>query len=388
MSDKRDPVISGVGQSEVGKFVDRSGLQLTIDAIREALDDAGLTIADIDGIATWPGRLALSLEMGPVATDEVINALGMNVKWYNGAYETPAQFSAIGEAVAAVRMGWARHVICFRTVMQGSQRKKPEEYPSAPSKVVMSPMDYMMPYHAYSAAIWVAQATSRHFHDYGTTREQLAQIAINARRNGAINPRAIFREAITMDDYFAARMISSPLCLFDCDTLSDASTVVIVSAAEAAKDLKSVPIRIDTVASALPGRYTWDQDVELACYPTARRLWELSDFTVSDLDMGQLYDGFSPLTMFWIEALGLCPIGEGGKYIEGGHRIARDGEFPINTNGGQIAAGRTHAFGYVREAVLQMRGTAGPTQVDRDIKLVATGAGGGPLSMAMLLARD
>jgi len=388
MSDKSDPVISGVGQSAVGKFIDRSGLQLTLDAIADALDDAGLTVADIDGLASWPGRMHLSLEMGPVSTDDVINALGLSLNWYNGSGETPAQYGAIAEAVAAVKMGWARHVVCFRTVMQGSQRKKPEEYPSARSPVVMSPMDHIMPYHAYSAAIWTAQATSRHFHQYGTTREQMAQIAINARRNGAINPRAIYREPITMDDYMSARMISSPLCLFDCDTLTDASTVIIVSAADAAKDLKSRPIRIDTIAAATPGRFTWDQDVELACYPTARRMWELSDYTVGDLDMGQIYDGFSPLTMFWIEAIGMCPMGEVGHYLEGGHRIARDGEFPINTNGGQIAAGRTHAFGYVREAVLQMRGTAGPTQVDRDINLVFTGAGGGPLSMAMLLAKD
>jgi len=388
MSNKSDPVISGVGQSAVGKFVDRSPLLLTIDAIKEALDDAGLTLADIDGVSTWPGRVETMLEMAPVGCDDVIEALRLNVTWYNGAYETAAQYSAIGDAVAAVRAGWARHVIAFRTISQGSARKKPEEFPSVHPKGITGVMANTLPYHAYSAANWVAQYASRHFHDYGTTREQLGQIAINARRNGALNPKAIFREPITMDDYLAARMISSPLCLYDCDTLSDASTVVIVSAADTARDLRNIPIRIDAVAQALPGRYTWDQPVEPACYPTARRLWELSDYSIKDVDIGQLYDGFSFLTLQWIEALGLCPIGEGGRYLEGGHRIARDGEFPINTNGGQIAAGRTHAFGYVREAVRQLRGQAGETQVDRDMKVCVTGAGGGPLSMAMLLARD
>lgn len=388
MSSKSDPVISGVGQSAVGKFIDRPPLLLTIDAIREALDDAGLTVADIDGVSTWPGRVETMLGMAPVGCDEIIDALGLKATWYNGANETAAQFSAIGEAVAAVRMGWARHVIAFRTVCQGAERHKPEEFPSVQPNGIAGMMQNMLPFHAYSAVNWVAQFASRHFHDYGTTREQLAQVAINARRNGALNPKAIFREEITMEDYLSARMISSPLCLYDCDTLSDASTVVIVSAADTAKDLKNIPIRIDTVAQSLPGRYSWDQPFEPACYPTARRLWEMSDFSVKDLDMGQLYDGFSFLTLQWIEALGLCPVGEGGRYLEGGHRIARDGEFPINTNGGQIAAGRTHAFGYVREAVRQMRGQAGETQVDRDIRLVATGAGGGPLSIAMLLARD
>lgn len=388
MSDKNDPVISGVGQSAVGRYVDRLPLLMTIDAIKEALDNAGLTVADIDGLATWPGRMETSLDMGPVGCDEVINALGLNVRWYNGAYETPAQYSAIAEAVAAVRSGWARHVVVFRTLCQGAVRHRPQDFPSVHPKRMSGVMAGMMSYHAYSAANWVAQFASRHFHEYGTTREQLAQIAINARRNGAINPKAVFREAITMDDYMSARMISSPLCLYDCDTMTDASTVIIVSAADTAKDLKSIPIRIDTMACALPGRYTWDQDVEPACYPTARRLWELSDYTVDDVDMGQLYDGFSFLTLQWIEALGFCPIGEGGRYLEGGHRISRDGEFPINTNGGQIAAGRTHAFGYVREAVRQLRGEAEETQVNREMKVAVSGAGGGPLSMAMLLVRD
>ena len=388
MSDKSDPVISGVGQSEVGRFVDRLPLLLTIDAIREALDDAGLGVADIDGVATWPGRLETSLEMGPVGVDELVEALGLKLTWYNGAYETPAQFSAIGDAVAAVKAGRCRHVIVYRTISQGLARKKPELFPSARPQGLTGSMEHILPYHAYSAANWTAQAASRHFHDYGTTREQLAQVAINARRNGAINPKAIFREEITLDQYMSARMISTPLCLYDCDTLSDASTVIIISAAESARDLKNIPIRIDAISAGLPGRYTWDQPVELACYPTGRRLWELTDYTVDDLDLGQLYDGFSFLTLLWIEALGLCPVGEGGRYLEGGHRIARDGEFPINTNGGQIAAGRTHAFGYIREAVRQLRGQAGETQVDRDMRLAVTGAGGGPLSMAMLLARD
>jgi acetyl-CoA acetyltransferase len=388
MSSKSDPIISGVGQSAVGKFVDRLPLLLTIDAIKDALDNAGLRVADIDGVATWPGRVETMLDMGPVGCDAVIDALGIKATWYNGAFESAAQYGPIAGAVAAVQQGWARHVVVFRTVCQGSARRKPELFPSVQPAGLSGGMEHIIPYHAYSAANWTAQMASRHFHDYGTTREQLGQVAINARRNGALNPRAIFRDPITMEDYLSARMISSPLCLFDCDTLSDASTAIIVSAAETGADLKNVPIRIDAIAQSLPGRYSWDQPVEAACYPTGKRLWELSDFTVEDVDIGQLYDGFSFLTLQWIEALGFCPVGEGGRYLEGGHRIARDGVFPINTNGGQIAAGRTHAFGYVREAVRQLRDQAEETQIDRDLKLAVTGAGGGPLAMAMLLARD
>lgn len=388
MSSKSDPVISGVGQSDVAKFVDRHPLLLTIDAVKEAIADAGLAVSDIDGVATWPGRIESMLEMAPVGCDDLIEGMRLNVTWYSGPFETAAQFGAIEQAVAAVKAGWARHVVVFRTVCQGSARRKPEEFPTIPTAGVSRVLEHVLPYNAYSAANWVAQYASRHFHEYGTNREQLAQVAINARRNGALNPKAIFREPITLEEYMAARMISTPLCLFDCDTLTDASTALIISAAETAKDLGNTPIRIDAIASRLTGRYTWDQPIEPACYPTGRRLWELTDFNVADVDIGQLYDGFSFLTLQWIEALGFCPIGEGGRYLEGGHRIARDGEFPINTNGGQIAAGRTHAFGYVREAVRQLRGQAGDCQVDRDMRVAVTGAGGGPLSMAMLLVRD
>lgn len=388
MSSTVDPVITGIGQSAVARFVDRAPILMTIDAVREALADAGLTRGDIDGVATWPGKMPTMLDFAPVGCDDLIEAMRLKVRWYGGAYEKGAQFGAIADAVAAIRMGWARHVICFRTIAQGSGRRKPEDFPSLQPERLSSPMEFLLPFGAYSAANWIAQYAARHFHRYGTTREQLGQIAINGRRNAAENPKAIFRDPITMDDYLAARMISTPLCIYDCDTLTDASTVIIVSAPDAARDARKPGIRIDAIAGSLRERYSWDQAEEGACYATGQDLWTRTDYSRDDVRLAQLYDGFSFLTLQWIEALGFCSKGEGGAFLEGGQRIARTGELPLNTNGGQIGAGRTHAFGYIHEAVLQLRGEAGARQVAGKPRLAVCGAGGGPLAMAMLLARD
>jgi acetyl-CoA acetyltransferase len=152
LSSPSDPIISGVGQPAVGKFVDRLPLLLTVDAIREALVDAGLAIADIDGVATWPGRVETMLDMEPVGCEAVIDALGIKATWYNGAFESAAQYGSIASAVAAVRRGWARHVIVFRTVCQGSARRKPELFPSVQPMGLSGGMEHIIPYHAYSAA--------------------------------------------------------------------------------------------------------------------------------------------------------------------------------------------------------------------------------------------
>ena len=182
-------------------------------------------------------------------------------------------------------------------------------------------------------------------------------------------------------------MISDPLCLYDCDRYSDASTVLIVSAGNATGDVKCTPIRIAAAAYATE-RHSWDQSEWMASYSTAARLWEMTDYQPKDVDTVQLYDGFSFLTVTWLEALGFCKMGEGGQFIEGGQRIARDGELPLNTFGGQLSGGRLHGFGFAHEAVTQLRGAGGARQIAGDPKVAIATSGGGPLATALLLARD
>ena len=185
----------------------------------------------------------------------------------------------------------------------------------------------------------------RHFHEFGTTREQLAQIALNARKNAGVNPKAIYRDPMSMADYLAARMISYPFCLYDCDVPVDGCTAMIVSHVDAAGDCRKPPLTVESVGTALKGRPSWDQWDDLttmALRDAAAMLWERTDLAPRDVDCAQLYDGFSFITLAWLEALGFCGKGEGGSFIEGGARIARDGEIPLNTQGGQLSAGRLH----------------------------------------------
>jgi acetyl-CoA acetyltransferase len=379
--------ITGIGQSEVGSKLTRHPLLLTVDAVREALDDAGLAISQIDGVSTYPGRLSIFLGFSPVGADELIDALGIRASWYCGAGEISSQLGAVAAAANAVRLGQARHVLCFRTVYEAAALARPEEYPPMRRDTVDGYSQWFAPFNALSAANWTAQYAMRHVKRYGLTREQLAQIALTDRANGARNPRALVREPLTMDEYLSARMISTPFCLYDCDRFTDASTVLIVSAGDALDEVKCTPVRIAATAGTVE-RHSWDQAEWVSAYPTGADLWKNTDYTVDDVDTVQLYDGFSFNVITWLEGLGFCERGEGGKFIEGGKRIALDGELPLNTGGGQIGGGRLHGFGFAHEAVVQLRGQGGERQVPNDPKVAIATSGGGPLATALLLARD
>jgi acetyl-CoA acetyltransferase len=383
----RDAYITGIGQSQVGMKLTRHPLLLTVDAVREALDEAGLTIGQIDGVSTYPGRMPAYLGFSPVGADELIDALGIRATWYAGGAEITSQLGAVVAAATAVRAGLARHVICFRTVYEAAAMARPDEYPPLRREKVDGGSQWVAPFNATSAANWTAQYAMRHVKKYGLTREQLAQIAINDHANAAVNPRALVREPLSLDTYLSARMISTPLCLYDCDRYSDASTVLIVSAGDALDEVNCTPVRIAAMAGVVE-RHSWDQAEWMACYPTGAELWKHTDYKPSDVDTVQLYDGFSFQAITWLEALGFCDVGEGGRFIEGGKRIARDGELPLNTFGGQLGAGRLHGFGFAHEAVVQLRGKGGARQIPGDPRVAVSTSGGGPLATALLLARD
>jgi acetyl-CoA acetyltransferase len=379
--------ITGVGQSQVGAKLTRSPLLLTVDAVKEALSEAGLTIGQIDGVSTYPGRVVPYPGFSPVGADELVDALGIRATWYAGGMELTSQLGAVIAAATAVRAGLARHVICFRTVYEAAAMARPDEYPTWKRDKVDGNAQWMAPFNANSAVNWTAQYAMRHVKRYGLKREQLAQISLTDRANAMLNPRALVREPLTMDEYMSARMVSTPLCLFDCDRFTDASTVLLVSAGDAIDEVSCTPIRIAAMAGSVE-RLSWDQAEWMAAYATGKDLWKNTDYKPSDVDTVQLYDGFSFLTLTWLEGLGFCGVGEGGKFIEGGKRIALDGELPLNTFGGQIGAGRLHGFGFAHESVVQLRGKGGARQIKGDPKVAVAASGGGPLATALLLARD
>jgi acetyl-CoA acetyltransferase len=192
-----------------------------------------------------------------------------------------------------------------------------------------------------------------------------------------------------MDDYLAARPISTPFGLFDCDALCDGAVAVVVSAADAAADAPS-PVAIEAVGMQITERMEWDQGVlshEPHVLGPAAHLWTRTTLRPADVDVAELFDGFSFNCLSWIEALGFCEIGEAKHFLDGGKNIARDGQLPLNTHGGQLSHGRTHGMGLVHEAITQLRGDAGERQVRGATTAIATSGGLTPGS-AVLFRRD
>jgi acetyl-CoA acetyltransferase len=250
-------------------------------------------------------------------------------------------------------------------------------------------MQWMLPYGAFSGPNWMGLWATRHMHEFGTTREQIAQVALNARRNAQRNPKAVLRGELTIDEYLSSTMISDPLCLYDCDIAVDGATAVVVSTREHGADLPGVPIQIEAVGSALRGRASWDQwedMTETAAAHAGAHMWSRTSLRPSDVDVAGLYDGFTVLTLFWLEGLGFCAKGESGPFVDGGTRIALGGELPLATGGGQLSAGRLHAFGHLHEVCLQLRGEASGRQVP-GAEVGAVSAGAGPLASCLLLRR-
>jgi acetyl-CoA acetyltransferase/uncharacterized OB-fold protein len=387
---ERRAILSGVGQSQIGRRLFRTDMDLTVEAALAAIADAGLGPDDVDGIASYPGAMGAAPAgfAGPGIV-EVQDALGLSVNWHLAGPEGPAQISPVIAAALAVAAGLARHVLVYRTVSEATAAADTGRLGiGAGSRDMRGFGAFLIPYGAMSAANWIACMAVRHMHEFGTTREQLGAIALAARRHAALNPAAIYRDPMTMDDYLGARMVTWPFGLYDCDAPCDGSTAVIVSSADAARDLPKPAVRVNAVGTAMRSRPSWDQWEDLttmASRDAARQLWSRTDLTPADVDVAQLYDGFSFLTLAWLEALGFCAKGEGGPFVTSG-AIGLDGALPLNTWGGQLSGGRLHGFGFLAEAIRQLRGECGARQVkDAEVAVVATG--GGPVAGCMLLTR-
>ncbi len=392
---ERRSFISGIGQSVVGRRLGLSEMELTCQSVLAAIEDAGLRPEDIDGLSTYPGmgRGTSSGGFGGPGATEVIDALNLSVNWYSGSMEGAAQLQAVVNACMAIATGLARHVVVYRTVTESTAQGAGGRGgigSSGMGRGVSGAMQYLIPFGAMSAADWLANSARYHFEHFGLTREKLGQIALSNRRHAALNPKALLRDPMTLDDYMNARMIADPLCLYDCDLPCDGSTALVVSGVDTAGDSPHVPVHIHAVGTALRGRPSWDQWEDLATFPgrgAADQLWERADLSPADVDVAELYDGFSMITVLWLEALGFCPTGGAGDFLEDGKRIGLDGELPLNTNGGQLSAGRLHGFGLIHEAVVQLRGDGGERQVGGTPEVAAVANGAGFTTGCMLLTR-
>ena len=375
----RGAVISGIGISQIGRKTGVPGMELTLESAQEAIADAGLDPSDIDGIAS----------LGETPVDLVAEQFNLSPGWaVQGGFGRYGLLTPVVDACEAVTSGRARHVLVYRTVhMLGGQAGAPQEGEGGQEMPEsMRDISRILTMHAYSAANWLAMHLRRHMYLYGTTREQVGWLAINSRRNAALNPRAAYRDPITMDDYLCARMISEPFGLLDCDVPVDGSIAVVVSGAAHA-DACDAPVLVHAVGGS-EGAGGWDQRPDypkMASSDAALEMWGATDLRPGDVDLAELYDGFTFLTMAWLEALGFCGDGESGSFLEGATRIALDGQLPLNTYGGQLSAGRMHGYWVLHEACLQLRGQAGPRQVPGRHEVAVVSNGGGPIAGCLLL---
>jgi acetyl-CoA acetyltransferase/uncharacterized OB-fold protein len=384
--------ITGIGMSDIGRRLMRPPLSLAVDAITAAVEDAGLELDDIDGLSTYPGGASIA-GFGEGGVSSVADALGMRPTWYNGGMETFGPAGSVIAAMIAVAAGLVRHVVCFRTVWQATYAARLRAQSQGGSPYAMGGAQdrvagYSGPYGEGSAAITLAIRASHHFARYGTRRETLGWIATTERANAALNPAAIYTDPMSMDDYLAARMISSPFGLYDCDVPVDASIAVVVSAIEAAGDRRHPPVLVEAVGTQMTERVAWDQSTmthEPHSLGPAAHLWTRTSLTPDDVDVALLYDGFSFNCLSWLEGLGFCKIGEAKDFLEGGHNIAREGGVvALNPHGGQLSAGRTHGMGFVHEAVVQLRGDGGARQVPGARVAVVSSGGLTPAGVILL----
>ncbi|MCU1463735.1 MAG: acetyl-CoA acetyltransferase [Acidimicrobiales bacterium] len=370
-------IVSGVGLSETGRGLDRTGLDLALDAALAAIGDAGLGPGDIDGIASLP--------FGDRPPEELIDALGLQIDWL-GAPSSGAQLGVIISAAMAIAAGLCRHVLIYRSVQRlGGLLGSASGTLPAPE----GPWEWHVPFHEYSAVNLCAMQARRHMHQYGTTKEQLGWVAMTCRRHAALNDKAVIRSPLSMRDYLDAPMISDPLGRLDCDLPIDAAVGLVLSSSAFVADCPNPPVRIEAVGCANHGPTGWETRLDfptMAARDAAAQMWSRTDLGPADVDVAEVYDGFTILTLSWLEALGFCAEGEAGPFVDGGARIQLGGELPLNTYGGQLSAGRLHGLWLFHEAVLQLRGDAGARQVP-GASVAITSAGGISKCGCVLLTR-
>jgi acetyl-CoA acetyltransferase len=273
--------------------------------------------------------------------------------------------SPIIEAANALIAGASDYVLIWRAMHRPDARPAGTVSVGAPRAT--GDAQFMAPWGCSSIVQWHALAWQRYMHRFGATREALAALALNSRRNANLNPRAFFfSQPMSREDYFNARWIAEPLCLYDCDVPIDGCVALVMTTAERARGLKNPPAYIagwgqNTAPRRTLLHYALDDYMECGG-SLARKLWSSADLGPGDMDAAELYDGFNPSTLYWLEAAGFCHLGEGGSFVQNG-RIALEGELPLNTFGGSLSEGRMHGMGHIAEAVRQVTGRAEQRQL-------------------------
>jgi len=358
--------IAGVGATAQGKLPGRTPLDLGVEAFRIALEDAGLTRDDVDGLLTMPGTTSPEGSLHYLRFGE---AVGLNPR-FTGSMTMGGNTAGqlVQTAALAVASGMAGTVAC---VFADTAKTGGVRFDRASGGDVPWSLWGMM-----GAAANSAVAADRHMHRYGTTSRQLAEVAVACRYHASLNPNAVMRQPITVEDHQASRWIVRPLRLLDCCLISDGGVCIIVTSAERARDLRQPPVLIAGVGQAHTLQTLEKEDWWTVPHQKAalRDAFRMAGVTPGDIDVAQLYDNFTISVLLWLEHAGFCAEGEGGAFVEGG-RIRLGGALPVNTAGGNLSESYMEGWLHLVEGARQMRGECGPRQVAGARHCLVTGRG-------------
>jgi acetyl-CoA acetyltransferase len=371
--------ITGLGQTDFSRSSGRSVLTLATQASLAAIKDAGLQPSDIDGI--------VRCDFDVVSHHDLANSLGLDDLAYWGAAGPggSAPSAMMAQAVGAVVSGMAKNVLVFRSMNGRSGFRLGKGRSQELTGAIGGGGTYeefYVPYGLVSPGQGWAMLAQRHMHQYGTTSEQLGMIALTCRENANANPGAqMGGRSMTMDDYMASPMISSPLRLNDYCLETDGACAVVVTSTERAKDAPHAPVLIRAVAQgAVPGMQGGIMSPTLArpdpmlspAVAVARRLYERAGLGPRDVDVAQFYDCFTITVLVQLEAYGFCGEGEGGPLAASG-AIAKGGSIPINTSGGNMSDGYIHGMSHIVEGARQIRGDSTAQVPGAETCLVTSG---------------
>jgi acetyl-CoA acetyltransferase len=368
--------IVGVGESPLGKVPDLSPLQLQQAAAQAALDDAGLDWADIDGLLTTPIRAAQwAMPCGVVA-----EGLGIRSPRYLATLDVAGASGTamVHQAALAIESGQCDTVLCVagqNLLTYGARADAVRQMAEAG----WAHPQFEAPFGPLIASLY-ALVAQRHMHEFGTTAQQLAEVAVTMRAHAALNPLAQKRTPITVNDVLASRMITSPLHVLDCALVSDGAAAIVVSRADRARDARRRPIHLLGQGYGFSHAYIGHHEhlTRTGAVDSGRAAFSMAGLRPSEIDIAQLYDCFTITVIVELEDLGFCAKGEGGAFVEGG-RIGLAGELPVTTHGGLLSAchpGLAGGMFHVIEAVRQLRGECGERQVPNARIALAHGNGG------------
>ena len=374
----RATAITGIGETDYTRGSPYSSKALNLQAASRAIEDAGLRPGDIDGV------IPNSLASGPTAED-LIEGLGIADLRYSVTVQMggASPIASIQNAAMAVACGVARNVLVVAGWNGYSgpriSQMEAKRGQSPPSAAMLTTAEFEVPFGLLVPMQWFALLARHHMCQYGTTSKQLGAVAVAERKHAMLNPKAIMKHPLTLEDHQASPMLAEPFRLLDCCLESDGATAVVVSAAETANDLKQRPVYIMGIAeghpdspSSIPTR----RDLErIGCAKAAPKAFGMAGLSPADIKLAEIYDCFTFVVVLQLENLGFCDRGEGGPFVEGG-RIELGGALPINTHGGLLSQAHSMSgLNHVAEAVKQLRGTAGPAQVDSPEPCLVSGYG-------------